>query len=323
MLEPNRSFWTYLTKARIWQFYGHDYPIRFDDPEKATCFRRVTDSTESLNDPAPAVGSSPWRPASLPYTFFDDTHYKLTDRWFRQITPMGIRNTRSLGTNDIPKAPRLAHAFGALGPMPKAAPQLFNRAAEVALGVSFNDQSQTSDIPGTSWPLHFRDTQIPYRSNPRTRIYTRCAHLRKSFWPPSTPKLKLPTIRLTSRLPSVIHVICSHHHPLSVKWSQGCLPFSFRSYLKAMLIYSRFRHKENAPSGILTLLGSCAVFTDSICSKSWLVSMVVDLVVPSLFRCVISTIHTVPHYIAFCMYHLPKRHMVCDHLKALLAYCAT
>ena len=115
---------------------------------KATCFRRATDSMESLNDSAPAAGSSPWRPASLPFTLFDDTPYNLTGRWFRQITPLGIRNTRSLGTNDILKAPRLSHIFGALGPMPQAAPQLFHRAAEVALGVSLNAQSQAPDIPG-------------------------------------------------------------------------------------------------------------------------------------------------------------------------------
>ena len=115
---------------------------------KATCFQRATDSTESLNDPAPAAGSSPWRPASLPFTFFDDTPYILTGRWFRQITPLGIRNTNSLGTNVILKAPMLSHIFGALGPMPQVAPQLFHRAAEVALGGSLNAQSQAPDIPG-------------------------------------------------------------------------------------------------------------------------------------------------------------------------------
>ena len=79
-----------------------------------------------------------------------DTHYKFTGRWFRQITPLGIWNARLLGTNDIPKAPRFTHALGALGPMPQAAPHLFQRAAEVALGVSFNAQSQAPDIPGAS-----------------------------------------------------------------------------------------------------------------------------------------------------------------------------
>ena len=34
--------------------------------------------------------------------------------------------------------------------MPQAAPHLFQRAAEVALGVSFNAQSQAPDIPGAS-----------------------------------------------------------------------------------------------------------------------------------------------------------------------------
>ena len=85
----------------------------------------------------------------MPFTFFE-THYQFTGRWFRQITPLGIRNARSLGTYAIPKAPRLAHAVGALGPMPQAAPHLFQRAAEVALGASFNAQSQAPDIPGAS-----------------------------------------------------------------------------------------------------------------------------------------------------------------------------
>jgi hypothetical protein len=89
--------------------------------EKATCFQRPTDSKESLNESSPAAESSPWRPASLPFTFFE-THYQFTGRWFRQITPLGIRNARSLGTNAIPKAPRLAHAGGALGPMTQAVP---------------------------------------------------------------------------------------------------------------------------------------------------------------------------------------------------------
>jgi hypothetical protein len=43
--------------------------------------------------------------------------------------------------------------------------------------------------------LFFCGTQLLDRPYPRPRIYTR-AHIRKSFWPPSTPKLKLPTIRL-------------------------------------------------------------------------------------------------------------------------------
>jgi hypothetical protein len=89
----------------------------------------------------------------LPFTFFE-TNYQFTGGWFRQITPLGIRNARSLGTYAIPKAPkcapRLAHAVGVLGPMPQAAPHLFQRAVEVALGISFNAQSQAPDIPGAS-----------------------------------------------------------------------------------------------------------------------------------------------------------------------------
>ena len=72
----------------------------------------------------------------------------MTVRWFRQITPLDIRNTRSLGTNDILKPPRLSYIFGSLGPMSQADPQLFHRVTEVALDVSLNDQSQSPDIPG-------------------------------------------------------------------------------------------------------------------------------------------------------------------------------
>ena len=70
----------------------------------------------------------------------------------RQIIPLAIRHTFSLGTNDIPllQAPRLSHTLGAPGPKPQAAPQLVARAAETALGVSFNAQSQAPDIPGIS-----------------------------------------------------------------------------------------------------------------------------------------------------------------------------
>jgi hypothetical protein len=117
--------------------------------EEATCLRRATDFTESLDDTDLATVSSPWRPVSLPFTFFV-TPYKFTGSWYRQITPLGIRNTRSPGTNHIPKAPRFTHSLGSIGSIPHEDPQLSHQAAEVTLGVSFNDQSQAPDIPGAS-----------------------------------------------------------------------------------------------------------------------------------------------------------------------------
>ncbi len=129
---------------------------------KPTRFR-APDFTESLNDLfvhgdllqshlAPAAGSSPLRPTSVPSSYFDHTLAKLVGKWFRQRIPLGIRRTFSLGTNDIPllRAPRLLHILGAPGPKPQAVPQLFARAEESALGVSFNAQSQAPDIPLTS-----------------------------------------------------------------------------------------------------------------------------------------------------------------------------
>jgi hypothetical protein len=72
--------------------------------------------------------------------------------------------------------------------------------------------------------LQFRNTQIPYRINPRLRTSPccRCVRLRKSSWFPSTPKINLPII-LLFRIVSVIHVISSQHHPISENYSQGSL----------------------------------------------------------------------------------------------------
>ena len=107
--------------------------------------------TESPNDPfvhgdllqshlAPAAGSSPRRPTSVPSSYFDHTLAKLVGKWFRQIIPLGIRHAFPLGTNDIPllRAPRLLHILGAPGPKPQAVPQLFAHAEEAALGISLN-----------------------------------------------------------------------------------------------------------------------------------------------------------------------------------------
>ena len=64
---------------------------------------------------------------------------------------------------------------------------------------SFNAQSKTPDI-SLSLPLP-----------------------KKNFRLPLTPRIKLPMIRVMSRTLSVLRVICSQHHPHSVKCSQGCL----------------------------------------------------------------------------------------------------
>jgi hypothetical protein len=115
---------------------------------KATRLRRVPDFTESLHDLAPAAGSSPRRLVSFHPTYFDDTLAKLVGKWCRQIIPLGIWHTFSLGINiPILKAPRFSHTLAAPGPNRQAAPQLFARAVEAALGVSFNTQSQAPDKP--------------------------------------------------------------------------------------------------------------------------------------------------------------------------------
>ena len=55
------------------------------------------------------------------------------------------------------------------------------------------------------------------------------------------------------------------------------------------------------------------VYGFDLVGKIWLVSIVVVLVVACLFGCVVSMILAVPPYVPFCMYHLPKRNMMCAH----------
>ena len=76
----------------------------------------------------------------------------------------------------------------------------------------------------------------------RTSPHRRCVLPFKNYRSPSMTKPKFPTILILSRTPSVIRVICSLLHPLSVKWTQGytrsvtSIPFSFRSCLKTTRI---------------------------------------------------------------------------------------
>jgi hypothetical protein len=77
-------------------------------------------------------------------------------------------------------------------------------------------------------------------------------------------------------------------------------------------------HTENTLSGILTVRGSCSTTsTESygfdLSDRIWGVSIVMTLVVDCLLGCVYPTILTGPPYIPFCLYHLPKRHMMCAH----------
>ncbi len=106
-------------------------------------------STETSNDLAPVVGSRQRSYVSVLSPHLDVSHANLFDKWFRQMIPMSIRHTILTGTNYIPtlKNPRLPHTLGAPDPKTQTIPQLFARAEEEALGVSFKDQSQEPDIP--------------------------------------------------------------------------------------------------------------------------------------------------------------------------------
>ena len=111
--------------------------------EKAVRFRLVPDFTEPPNDLPLEAGHSPRCPDSAPFPNWQDTssfQTNSTGEWFRQINPLGIRHTFSIGTNDILQVPRFTHTLGAPDPIRQVDPQLFARAVESALSVSFNAQ---------------------------------------------------------------------------------------------------------------------------------------------------------------------------------------
>ena len=118
------------------------------------------------------------------------------------------------------QAPRFLHTLGVLGPKSHPPSQLFLHTPEVDLGVSFNAQSQVSDIPGISshnaLSLYLGSFNVQSKA-PDIPAQSLRASIQELSRIPSTPKIKLPTIHVTSRTLSVIHVIGSQHHLHSVK----------------------------------------------------------------------------------------------------------
>ena len=55
---------------------------------KTARLRRVSVSTESLNDLPPVTGPNPRSVDSIPSPYLDDSHVKLLGNWFRQIIPL-------------------------------------------------------------------------------------------------------------------------------------------------------------------------------------------------------------------------------------------
>ena len=138
--------------------------------------------------------------------------------------------------------------------MPQGVPHLFHRATEVALGASFNTQSQVPDILSpsscpvfsrhtTSFQVHSKDQDMyslhaytedllvspnaqaqdpddPSQTEAPDIICCRCARLWKSSRLLSTPKIKFLMI-FTSRIPSVLHVLSPKIRAIAVKYFQG------------------------------------------------------------------------------------------------------
>ena len=125
---------------------------------KAARLRRVPGFTDSLNDLAPVAGPSPRSFDSIPSTYLDDSHVKSLVNRFRQIIPLSmwyaLLSDSDTNYIPIPQPPRF-HTPGSPGQNPPAFSQRFVRAEEADLGVSFNSQSQTPDIPCISFRTVF------------------------------------------------------------------------------------------------------------------------------------------------------------------------
>ena len=116
---------------------------------KVARFRRVSDSKESSNGLVPVARSNPRSHASVSPHSLNNTHVKFLSRLFPWtcITPFC---SAPILPPALLQTPRFSHTLSSLGPKSRAVGQLFLHTVEVVLGVSFNTQSQVTDIPGIS-----------------------------------------------------------------------------------------------------------------------------------------------------------------------------
>jgi hypothetical protein len=84
---------------------------------------------------------------ALCFSHLDVSHANLFRKWFRQIIKMNIRYTILPGKNHISILQSLPDTLSSPGPKTQVFPHLFTRTEEEVLGVSFNVQSQSPDIP--------------------------------------------------------------------------------------------------------------------------------------------------------------------------------
>jgi hypothetical protein len=146
----------------------------------------------------------------------------------------------------------------------------------------------------------------------------RCATSSRSYQFLSIHRLKLLMIHFMHRIPRFEHhVIRSIILPSSVKHSKcylhdsSLLPFFLKPCLKISRNYPPATYRKlpirdfDTPRFMFYV-----VYGFDLSDRIWLVCIVMVLVVVSLFGCVFSTILTGPSYIPFCLYRLPKRHMM-------------
>jgi hypothetical protein len=133
----------------------------------------------------------------------------------------------------------------------------------------------------------------------------------------SINSLKVLMIHFIHRIPRVYHVIHSIILPSSVNRSKCYLhESSFPFFLKPCVKISRIYPPDGYRNHHIRDFGDprfmfYVVYGFDLSDRIWHVCIVMTLVVSSLFGWVFSTIITDPSYIPFCLYLLPKCHMMC------------
>jgi hypothetical protein len=107
----------------------------------------VSGFTKVLNNLDSVARSSPRKSESFPSPPLAGTHVSLFGNLFRQIIPLSIWYTPTLGTILSLQSPSF-YTPGVFGLHPHTVSNHIARAEEAVLGASFNAQSQAPDIPG-------------------------------------------------------------------------------------------------------------------------------------------------------------------------------
>jgi hypothetical protein len=174
---------------------------------QAAPLRRVPGFTEPLNDLAPVARSSPRRAESVPSPSMAGNHGQFLWQYFPSDYSAEYSAHTDARHHLIPPSSQGSHLRSfrptatSLRPCGGGCPGCFfqhpvpgaRQRGRLSWALLSTPSPRHQTFRVLRRALLFRNTQFPYRPNPRPRIYTLCTHLRKSFWLPSTHKIQRPS----------------------------------------------------------------------------------------------------------------------------------